>query len=149
MARRKLSSDKTYFIKKILPIIAFLLFAGLVTYFIVDEFYIVIPILSFFLIGYIISFVRSRKIVDCYANYDTCEIILDNLGGKIMRYKFSELLSARHKKSRGQVRLKFTDEKSFVFISRNMWKSPLLEKWDDIDAELDKILANRFTKATL
>jgi hypothetical protein len=146
MERKKLSSDKTYFIKKVFPIIAFLVFAGLVTYFIVDEFYIIIPVLPFFLIGFIITFVRTRKIVDCYVNYDSYEIVLDNLSGKIMRYRFSELLSARHKQSRSEVRLKFNDGKSFVFISRNTWKSPLVEKWDDIDADLGKILANRFTK---
>lgn len=148
MGRRKLSSDKTYFIKKFFPIIALLLFAGLVTYFLIDEFYIIIPVLPFFLVGLIITFVRTRKIVDCYVNYESCDIVLDNLSGKIMRYKFSELLSARHRQSRSEVRLKFIDGNSFIFISRNMWKSPLVEKWDNIDADLDKILANRFIQTT-
>jgi hypothetical protein len=146
MEKKKLSSDKTHFIKKVFPVIISLLFVGFVTYLIVEELYILFPILLFFLIGLIITFVRNRKIVDCYVNYDTYEIMLDNLSGKIMLYKFSELISARHKQSRSEVRLKFIDGKSFVFISRNTWKSPLVEKWDNVDADLDKILANRFTK---
>lgn len=144
MDRRKLSSDKTHYAKKIAPLITVISYVGLLVWVIIDELYIVLPVFLLFLVGIIIGLLRNRKIVDCFVNYDTREIILDNLGGKIFRYKFSDLISVRHHRFRNYVRLRFTDGKSYIFPTRNFMRLVLFEKWDNIDVDLERILKNRF-----
>jgi hypothetical protein len=78
-------------------------------------------------------------LVDFYADHDTKEICIDDLRGKKLWYQYKDLVKVRYKWN-DQVKVAFSDGKTFIFLSRNFWAVWPISKFQDIRGEMNRII---------
>jgi hypothetical protein len=146
---KKLSSEKTGFIKFGFPVVICLVFAFFLYLTFFKGFIIMVPIMGIYLIGILIVLRRAFKLVDFYVDYEKGEFKLDNLKGNVYTYKFDELNYLKHNKRSNKVEVRFYDKKTFNFYTKNFWSLPGLGYSSDIDGEIEKIKRLNFSSKTI